>query len=501
VLVLGAVALGLVALVPIAISGSLPSLLGQYAAAARGDLVPPGLARLAALHVDFIAVGIGVVPAVLGAGWALATLVRPSTKAMHAFAVIGVVVGLALLFQVASFNIRFASSTVQTRYLFPLAPLLLIGMVAWLRDPIRRWIGPLVAAAGLTAIVPLQQYTPTAGPWFAAPETAFFRVLWGRTVQLGDLVGIERLEFADLLGVLVPVSAVALAAAIRFAPRRAVFAVVAGLVLVYGAAQSRYVLDTMSSEPNGPRPVRGGNMDGRDWIDRAAPGESVALMPTPLALTPVPPGDSAYFSQVLWWDTELWNKTVDRVYAMPGIESYSAWPKPLMTPDEATGRLRVADQRRHVVVPASDVRWRLRGARVLARTPELQLLDVPLPYAMEWSTKGLGVDGTAFAGTPIRIRLYGAEAEQARTVSVELIAAEGMDAGQRYRLEGAGARAGGAVPPSGPARAEVDVCVPAGGRADVTLRLPGREAPPEGLAPAGVHVNRIDVRAASAGCR
>ena len=487
VLVLAAVALGLVALIPLALTGSLPSLLGQYAAAARGDLTPPGMARLAALHVDFIAIGIGVVPAVLGAGWALGTIVRPADKRLHAFAVLSTVVGAALVLQVASFNVRFAGGTVQTRYLFPLAPLLLLAMVACLWEPQRRrWVGPLVVAAGLTAIVGLQQYNPTTGPWFAAPETAFFEVLWGRTVQLGSWFGSHRLAVADLLEWAIPATALLLAAAIRLAPRRIVFGVVAGAVLLYGAGSSRHVLDTMSSEPNGPRPVRGGDMTGRDWIDRAVPGARVALMPVPLSDAPVPLDHSAYFSQTLWWDTELWNKTAERVYATPGIESYSTWPKPLMVADEGSGALRVSDQQRYVVAPASDVRWRLRADRVVARSGPLELLDVPRPYRMEWSTRGLGVDGAIFPRVPARIRLYGGEAPQPRTVTVVLVGLPGEHAGRRYLLRGEGRPARGQVPDGATAPATVRTCVPAGGHADVVLELPG-------AAPA-LRVRRIEAR-------
>jgi hypothetical protein len=213
-------------------------------------------------------------------------------------------------------------------------------------------------------------------------------------------------------------------------------------------------------------------------------------MPTPLSEAPVPLEESPYFSQTLWWDTELWNKTAERVYAMPGIDSYSAWPKPLLEVDEETGALRVEDPQRHVVVPVADVRWGLRGAREVARQGPLALLEVPRPYELDWLSRGLGVDGTVFAGTQIRIRVFGDEAPAARLVALELTGLPGEEPARRYRLRGEGRSAEGVVEPGAGARAEALACAPAGGHADVRLAVPD---------PVAFRVQRIEARPAPEG--
>jgi len=471
-----AVGVALVAVVPLALQGRLATLLGQYAGAAHGDLLPAGVPRSIALHVDLVAVGLGVLPAVLAVGWALGTLVRPSTKPLHAFAVLAAVTATGFAVQVASYSVRLVGGAIQTRYIVPLVPLFIVGAVACCLDARRRWPGVLVAAVALAAAVGLRAWGPVPSPWFASPDTAWHIVLYGRVSQLEQLTGIGPLSLGLILRWATVLVGILLALALRRLPPRVTLAGVTALVLAYGIAETAYVLNGVTGGPNGERSVSSGTLAGRDWIDRAVPGERVALMPIPITGAPLGLGAIAYFSQTLWFDQEFWNKAVDQAYAWQGADPYTPFPKPVMHVDPGTGRLVVDDQRRFVVQSVSDLRFGLRGARERARTADVRLLDVPRPYRVDWATSG--VDPLGGPATSARIRLYGGVAAQLRRVSVEMVPDLGATGAQRYVLRSAQARTRGTLRIGDVLDTATSVCVPAGGHADVTLRWPRATAPP-----------------------
>ena len=72
--------------VPLAALGEAHRLLGDYGVTAtQGSLLPAGVWKSAAIHLDVLAVGLGVVPFLLGAGWTYSNL-RGGPVAARAFA-------------------------------------------------------------------------------------------------------------------------------------------------------------------------------------------------------------------------------------------------------------------------------------------------------------------------------------------------------------------------------------------------------------------------------
>jgi hypothetical protein len=183
------VLVGAAAMAVLSYTGRLSSVLGQYSVTAQGHLLPPGTGRSAVAHADLLLVAVGVIPGILALGWAAASILRPSSKALHAYAVLLLVVLTAVVVEVTSFDLRFVKGFLQTRYLAPLAPLLMIGMVACLVDERRRWIGVGVAAIVLSRYLPWLPYSPAPSPWFGAPDTAFHIVLSTRVPQVGGWIG------------------------------------------------------------------------------------------------------------------------------------------------------------------------------------------------------------------------------------------------------------------------------------------------------------------------
>ena len=58
-------------------------------------------------HLGPIALGVGIVPFVLGGAWLLIPLLRERTREQHAFASIAIVTFVALLLEVTSYDLRF----------------------------------------------------------------------------------------------------------------------------------------------------------------------------------------------------------------------------------------------------------------------------------------------------------------------------------------------------------------------------------------------------------
>src|SRR3954451_13940186 len=109
----------LVGLIGASLRGGISQLLGNYAITTSGDLFPHGMSDFMRTHVIWVAVAIGIVPALLAAAWALSTLLRPLDRRAHAFASLLVVAVVLTTIQVSSFTLRFTGGpSIEDRYMF-----------------------------------------------------------------------------------------------------------------------------------------------------------------------------------------------------------------------------------------------------------------------------------------------------------------------------------------------------------------------------------------------
>ena len=143
-------ALLLVVLAAIAVDkGS--KLLGSYSVTAENVRIDLALVQLLFEHVAVLALGLAILPFVVGAGWLIDRL-RPSVPLRErAFAVVGCTALVLVVVQVASFNQRFGAGLVKDRYLFYVVPILLLGLAAAVAARSGRaggrWSVPAAAAA------------------------------------------------------------------------------------------------------------------------------------------------------------------------------------------------------------------------------------------------------------------------------------------------------------------------------------------------------------------
>jgi len=460
-LLLALVAGGLV----LAVAGVSPrDVLGNYSSTTEGGLFVDGMVQQGRELLAYIALGVAVLPIALAPAWIVLELARPRHAATHAFAALSLTTILTMVVVTSSFSVRFTAG-INDRYLFFIAPLLTIGTVALLFD--RRPATLPLAAGGAVAAAIFGGVALTAtGPSLVSPTYALNTVVQGRGLQVADALGFRGVSAADLLAVGIVVVVVALALARRRWPgaRPVAIAVCVALLLV-SVSSTRYVLKTIEATQAGASPAF---IDGRNWLDRTAPGEeNVGAV---LSLI-----DNPAVSAASWWDLSFWNKRLDRVWSLPDSDIYSqGFASPALV-DPATGRMAALDERPLLIVGAADRRFALRGVREIAATGPFKLVRAPRPYRAAWSLDADRDDGLIAAGGRARLSLFG-DGRRARTVRVRLSASTTPDATRGYRLSvrGASGQTSVRVPKGAGGTLRAMVRVPRIGAARLNLRVSGR---------------------------
>jgi hypothetical protein len=373
-------AVGALAAAVVALTGGLARLLGRYeVTATKGSLLPFDAVVHAGAHVDLVGLAVGLVPLLLGGAW----LVTRRTP----FSVLALVTIVALTLETSSYDARFASglTPVRDRYLFYVAPLLLVATACALRDGV-----PKLALAGVTAFVAITifayDFVEVRGIYVDSPII----VAGGEIERAGGAAFVASIAIVIFLAlVVVPASASARAAAVALV-------VAACSLTLSGATWTRLLT---GRGPSG-RAVTDGPTFVRDWIDRVLPaGSTVALVPYPV-------GQEWSLSAIFWWDIELWNDSAQRVYVVGGEWEYAPFPNHELRVDPITGHVRgTIDAPPYVVAAAGDARLRLAGV-VHTHNVGLYILKAERPYRAEWMTRGLDPDGYTVAGRRAAIHIF-----------------------------------------------------------------------------------------------
>src|SRR5829696_5787106 len=137
-------------------------LLGSYSVTAENLRIDFDLVQLAFEHVAALALGLAILPFIVGCAWLIDRLRPSASPRERAFAVVGTTALVLLLVQVSSFNQRFGAGLVKDRYLFYVVPIVLVGLAAAVSE--RRWPRwwplaiPAAAAAIGFASIPVTPY-------------------------------------------------------------------------------------------------------------------------------------------------------------------------------------------------------------------------------------------------------------------------------------------------------------------------------------------------------
>ena len=306
----GAYVAAALVVVPLAALGESHRLLGDYGVTAtEGSLLPSGVWKAAAIHLDVVAVGLGVIPFLLGTAWTYSNL-RTGPVAARAFATFAGTALPLLALETASYDLRFGGEgVIRGRYLFYVAPILLIATAAALVGRFPVW-GLVGASAFFAATVAFADFHRFPGIYLDSAESVLNGVI--RDVSPGLPPGV----FVALCGILIGAICLAL---VRL-PRPAVMLGVTVLVFAFTASTTGYAFERLlSGHTAAGFPVTGQDRV-RNWIDRAAGGRPVALLPYSISRDWFP-------SAVAWWDAEFWNSSIVPTYVGPnGRFTYAPFP-------------------------------------------------------------------------------------------------------------------------------------------------------------------------------
>jgi hypothetical protein len=458
-----AYAAGLAAVLAAAAAGRLSDALGTYGSTLGGNLLPNGLGRSLAEHTAALALGLAILPFLAGAAWLTANLVRPPAgRERHAFACGASIALAALLVEVALFDLRSGGGDVRDRYLFYLAPLVLVGFACALLD--ERWprwsllLPTALVASGFAASPwPVFDKLNVDAP-VAALHDWLLRVggsLWGTRATLA-------LATAVLAG--------AFALAARHLPHRPVALVLAAATLVALPLEARvaYVhLFRVNGTSGRPLTLAQGLFS--DFIDRAAGTRpDVTIVPYPGL-----PGD--YWASVAaWWDLEFWNRSVVRTAGRPGEFEWtpSTFPKLELRFDPRTGRANVSPTR-YVALSDKETRFRVRGTAIVDDR-DTMVIDAGGRWRADWISSGLDDDGWTRPGRVARIRVFSAPGQQGwRIRGVNLGVRAPADVAARPFTVSSNVELQPNVATNGKTfYRTIPICVPPRGSTDIVIRSP-----------------------------
>jgi Dolichyl-phosphate-mannose-protein mannosyltransferase len=447
-------ALAVVAVVLLA-TGELSRVLGTYSVTAKGNLVPRGMPRALLEHLAPLGLGTGIVPFVLGVAWLPTALVRRRARAQHAFAAIAVVTVVGLLFEVASYDLRFGAGRLHDRYLFYVVPLLLVAFAAMLLEP--RWPRwTVIAAGGLLAFAFAFMPVISYGKFNVDSPVAYLNE------RLLDLGGSESgaqwlLSFLTIVVLL-----------LLLAPRRVAVAVAALAILLAPVQTALAFTRLLDHDGTSGRPITLDQSGVFDWLDRkVGTNGTVAMIPYPFLY-----GD--YWENVAyWWNVEFWNASVRRAIVYDGAFTGTpeTFPTTTLSFDRMTGRANVSPAR-YVAQAIAETRFHLAGQGV-AEDRGVDLIRAERPWRAQWLAFNLYRDGWTIPHVPGTIRVFarpGQRARERRYVTVSVRAPNDVAPRPFTFRSNASSWSGRAV--TQPQSSQLSVCVPPKGFGDVRVVAP-----------------------------
>ncbi|HEX6026018.1 MAG TPA: hypothetical protein VFZ00_28765 [Solirubrobacter sp.] len=455
------------------------SLLGTYTVAVTGQLLPTGTWAAAREVLAHVVVGIGGLPLALAAAWVVMTLGRPTSTTARAFAAVALCVGALLVVMTGSFTVLYTSG-ITDRYLFFIVPVLVVASVALLVERRPGTLAIAVAGVGTGAIIAASDLARDM-PSLVTPSQTFFPVLSGRTADVASALGLDSLTMPALVGCLIAVAAIALGFARRRWPVRAFGLGVAAALLFANVVQTGYTLNRTADTQAGASEEF---VAGRDWLDKAAPGDAPigAVLGTMVDPATTPAS---------WWDLVFWNKRLDRLYRMPGAAPDEQAFGSVASIDQRSGRLSGFDERELIVTTAEEKRFRLRGGRVIAERNGFVVWQAPRPYRAVWSLEAendLGDIGVGNAGT---LRVFGDGTARRRELTVVVSPSPSARQGATLRATAGGVARSVDVRRGQTRTLRLPLVVPATGAASVRLDVVALEQDAE--RPTGVRVTEVSV--------
>lgn len=451
--------------------------LGPYRGIPERDGAPADVSLALVVEMGALALGVGVVPAVLAALWFAHVLRRPLSPAwwpaLAATVLLAVLWATTLVAQGG-----YLGPATEERYFFYAAPLLWIGALGALhehavaRRPVVLGLGGLAALfAALPLVVGINAETEFLSPVLAAVGNV--------TARLSGPAGLSQHDVLVALALLLTA-----VAALAWRSTAGRWAIAVAVPVILQLALTAYVFGAMRGGVPGVPPRTGDDFAALGWVDRAVDdGTEVSYV-----RSAADPGRELALP--------FWNDGVISVVDAPELQlplppyPISLLPAgaPSVAPDATVSGTRLADA---VVQEPGSPFLQLAGQR-LATEPSgaLELVALaPQPRA-RWSAQGL--DGDGVVSRPVRFVATPPVAQRPFAVTLELAPLPGAPTSVIVRF---GGRSRTVALSGAPRRVRFVGCGPVSGAIvpRATLPLPdGRSAAADLVA--------VTVEPGSAGC-
>jgi hypothetical protein len=454
-----ATAIGVVMFAVLLVTGQLhariASTLGAYSEFQDRQQLPSDTLQATLVEVVSLSLGIGLLPAIVGASWYASALRRDGAPAQRLVASVTLVMGAALVALVVYAQGGYLAELTEERYFIYLAPMLWLGTFAALEQRDRVSTGALagfaVGLAMLMGSIPLIRGLDIETVFLAPVQEAAARVLKER-----EALGVAGLSRRDVLGYGTLLLGLGAAFSWRRHPAVAVsltLGVGVGLQLAFGL----YAWSVTDGKVAGvgSRTATPPTMAQLGWIDRRkAPGEPVYV--GNLLGTPVPQALAAERRTIFYNDDLAAFATVPQLGLPDPSEPITALPHRAFAIDVETGRLSGPPPLGLVIEHPNSPAWQIAAGAPLAEGPDqgfLVMRRAATPNRVIWTAAGLDREGIVHEGTTVPLRLYPG-AVPGRAAHVKMVVA----------------------PP--PARGATSIAVRMG-RQEVTLDLPLGSVPRE----------------------
>ena len=395
-------------------------ILGVYSATTSdefGAVLPSETLAQMSSHLGMISLGIGLLPLLLTASWICSALVRPHDERQNSAAITFAITTLVLLFVAASFDIRFSkSAAVYERYIFYLAPVLLIGAAALVKSPPRS-IAALLAPA-LVALVAFvrDDHFGLDDPLVISLSHSFkpvaiFEIALQRVVDASGVLPSVTIAMTLASAILAGVVFTLVARKQQHQASNVAFGFVAAYCLWATVFIVPKVVEQQNSDVDSILGQR--NADMKTWIDAEAGERRVSLVYGPINYLDERPTASPGTAKAVFWDAELWNASILSYYT-PLADRGSE--KPTMSPYHRL-RVRFADGSIQLtggkpaplwLMSSSDPRFAPLTSvpAVHNHSAGLTVFPVTASPRADWATRGLTYQGFVPAQGTAELRVY-----------------------------------------------------------------------------------------------
>ena len=430
-------------------------------------------------HAADLSFGLGILPFLVGVGWLLANLVRTAeTKERQAFACLGAFTVLVVTLEATSYDRRVGDFALD-RYLFYLAPVVLLAFVCALQDSHRpRW--SLAAPAAVAAAGFVLHLQPT--------------FTWALGIQLNPDTPIAPLyhPIAKLAGgrggaeAVLAIATFALTGLFVLGAKllrpRLLTTVLVTLVLIGLPAETVFTFHRLlDTDGTSARPLTEPMAGLYDVVDqKLGPRADVTAIPYAVS-------SDFFVTERYWRDFEFWNASVEHDAYYPSGDPYSflgIWlPKTVLAFNETTGAVNVSPSP-YVVQAVTESRFRISGSSP-RQTNAVLLIKAREPWRLDWLSFGLYDDGWTQPGVTARIRIFpspGQRAPEIRTLTLQIRGPYGAAAQNRpYTVVSNTGRQTGTASDDHTSFARIEVCVPAHSFEDVSVSTPDHSVIPGDL--------------------